>query len=326
MNMATLNESLKSFSKRKKPELQSQFPFLKEYQIMEKIKKQWNNKHGSSGSLHRGTIHKGGFVRSTRTKTSKLRIFHCKGRENNHPKSYHSNSDLTDSNTELPGSSLSTLDTKGHCKIKKNPSIPSTKEEVKNEVTIPLVTAYPQRGVLTRRMVKSAGLPPLEGNKRVDWVAIEGGSLQEKPAIIDWEDSCELTSSTALNIMLRKKEEKDIDRVSLYKDRNSNGEEICNNSCDDEHHCISEVQQTEHRPLQCIDEQSFVITKDQEEIIHPLIFDMFQPLTITPSSNYQYYNSTGTLPTDTRRVFRSSSKQTHSNFYTLFNNDTDIFM
>ena len=62
MNMATLNESLKSFSKRKKPELQSQFPFLKEYQIMEKIKKQWNNKHGSSGSLHKGTIHKGMYV------------------------------------------------------------------------------------------------------------------------------------------------------------------------------------------------------------------------------------------------------------------------
>ena len=155
---------------------------------------------------------------------------------------------------------------KGHCKIKKNPSFPSTKEEVKNEVTIPLVTAYPQRGVLTRRMVKSAGLSPLEGNKSVDWVAIGGSSLQEKPAIDDWEDRCELTSSTALNIMLRKKEEKDIEQVSLYKDRNSNGEEICNNSCEDEHHCINEVQQIEHRPLQCIDERTFVITKDQDEV------------------------------------------------------------
>ncbi len=42
--MATWNktESWKSFYQKKKPELKTKYPFLKEYQIREKAKKSWN--------------------------------------------------------------------------------------------------------------------------------------------------------------------------------------------------------------------------------------------------------------------------------------------
>lgn len=39
--MATWKKSWKSFYQKKKPDLQTKYPFLKEYQIREKVKKLW---------------------------------------------------------------------------------------------------------------------------------------------------------------------------------------------------------------------------------------------------------------------------------------------
>lgn len=39
--MAAVKETFKSFSQKKRPQLQRQFPFLREYQISNKVKKLW---------------------------------------------------------------------------------------------------------------------------------------------------------------------------------------------------------------------------------------------------------------------------------------------